>query len=104
MSDFTYEYNPFYSQKREEIPNFTIYEGDEKVAETNENMTSEKQEDIAILFTHANEMLELLRDIYPFAITEGFDMEWISQTSTLLNKFNLRAGNLPHDTFSDENL
>lgn len=88
MSNFTYEYEPYSAQNGEKIPNFVIYDEDDKVAETNEDLTSEKQESVAILFTHAQEMLELLREVYTlYTTSERFDTEWASRTSSLLNRF-----------------
>lgn len=58
----TYEYSPYTSQTGEEIPAFEIFnEEGEKVADTNENMTTEQQETHARLFAASPEMLRVLQ-------------------------------------------
>lgn len=87
MSNFAYEYSPFTSQDGKEIPNFEIFSDGVKVAETNENLPSDEQEWMAILFTNSHEMMELLREVYPlYTTSERFDTDWASRTSTLLKK------------------
>lgn len=58
----TYDYSPYTSQEGAEIPAFELFnEQGDTVAETNENLPSEEQEQLARIFAASPEMLRVLQ-------------------------------------------
>lgn len=61
MTGFNYEYSPYTGQDGKEIPAFEVFnEAGVKVADTNENLPLKEQEEMAILFSAAPTLLDVL--------------------------------------------